>query len=421
MIKVASTFLISLDKKNLPELKNYLQKNCVEYSFQKPYLVPELREFQLQEDGYTFSDIKDADSIFAILSLPADSRNLLEKFCYQGNVAIEKIDWPEAIVQWQPNPNLVGFKKMIEKNYWPEQTQSDPTAPFAFWLTFWMAIIVHDIFGGFVMILLSQILPRFIKDANTKQVFKVLFLPGIIAVMIGLLGGSLAGNLGNLVSSIFGFGNFWEFLKENFRIIDWNGLNDNLLLNKLVGSSLTISTLILGFFGIFAFVNIISGIIKNLSHSVKIGRFDFFWTDFVGFCAWISLLVSCFFWLKGNLLILPISVVLFTTYLFLLKANKGAKWSVVNFVRNYFRLGLSGFYLLLAYIFELIYQNLDKLYIWIFKLLGNPFLSSILSTALAFFGLTIIIVPSFIFLSTLLKDIYLSQFLGNNSNRLNKN
>jgi hypothetical protein len=184
----------------------------------------------------------------------------------------------DLLSEYQIDSEVTGWnKKFVVVNQNKELIYNLPTSNLSqnwtkfliFLYYFLSALVIHDIFVGFLIIIICIIAYRF--ELKNKAFLSQVWT-GFGAIVLGIVGGSFAGNLLPILSMskflvVKEIGNGLLGFLSLFQVIDWTNQNPNLLLNyNLAAQSFSpIALLFLTFFIISLFVIVFGQLIKVAS------------------------------------------------------------------------------------------------------------------------------------------------------------
>lgn len=205
----------------------------------------------------------------------------------------ENIDWNKDIVDWDNPGALKSFQDVAQSIGTIDKKEADPTSGVAVFFMIFFAFCLGDAIYGLIISLFTGyfLFIRGVKS-NFKGIFNIFFYSGLIAILLGIVTNSWAGDFFNssLVKQILGISKeatstpINDFL-VNFQLIDILNASANVPVNQAFKdtSPIIIMMLLAGFIG---FLNQLLGYIYRIITNAANGL----WNVVFGQFAWLLFL-----------------------------------------------------------------------------------------------------------------------------------
>jgi V/A-type H+-transporting ATPase subunit I len=282
-------------------LKDYLEKDLYINSETKKKLTLLYGYYQLQakteeirSKAFRLNDKSEA--VFAFIAVKEKDEAKLAEFLQKEEVFGENIDWNKDIVDWDNPGALKSFQDVAQSIGTIDKKEADPTSGVAAFFMIFFAFCLGDaIYGAIIALFTGYFL--FIRGvkSNFKGIFNIFFYSSLIAILIGVVTNSWAGDFFNssLVKQLFGISTdpalststpINDFL-VNFQLIDVLTASAKVPVNQAMKdtSPIIIMMLAAGFIG---FLNQLLGYIYRIITNAANGL----WNVVFGQFAWLLFL-----------------------------------------------------------------------------------------------------------------------------------
>jgi V/A-type H+-transporting ATPase subunit I len=237
-----------------------------------------------------------SEAVFAFIAVKEKDEAKLAEFLQKEEVFGENIDWNKDIVDWDNPGALKSFQDVAQSIGTIDKKEADPTSGVAAFFMIFFAFCLGDaIYGAIIALFTGYFL--FIRGvkSNFKGIFNIFFYSSLIAILIGVVTNSWAGDFFNssLVKQLFGISTdpalststpINDFL-VNFQLIDVLTASAKVPVNQAMKdtSPIIIMMLAAGFIG---FLNQLLGYIYRIITNAANGL----WNVVFGQFAWLLFL-----------------------------------------------------------------------------------------------------------------------------------
>jgi|694.fasta_scaffold10157_16 V/A-type H+-transporting ATPase subunit I len=234
------------------------------------------------------------EATFAFVAVKEKDLSTLDQFLAKEEVFGENVDWDKDIVDWTNPGALKSFQDVAQSIGTIDKKEADPTSGLAIFFMVFFAFCLGDAIYGLIIALFTGyfLFIRGVKQ-NFKGIFNIFFYSSLIAIILGVVTNSWAGDFFNssLVKQLFGISTDSSTstpindILVNFQLIDVLNADAKVPVNQMLSgtSPIIVMMLLAGFIG---FLNQLLGYVYRIITNAANGA----WNVVFGQLAWLLFL-----------------------------------------------------------------------------------------------------------------------------------